>query len=1142
MFNLSFKRDQKQLLSNHFQQRTSEHWKKKIPKDKGYAFTVHDPFEIFGERSGFENFYLVGDNWIEAKDKPIAIAIGFNDWKFGFIADYLPEFRVAFAPRKLSNYKLIGPLKKLVEQPSVAVIWGYNESNNLNRYLRYRGVEIWRVEDGFIRSADLGASGATPYSLVFDKSGLYYNPKSYSGIELILNSYNFDNNSSYVTQSSELLEVIKGSRISKYNPPLTFYNTNLKLKKSVLVIGQVDNDASIRYGNPDGWTMEDMVRLAKYENSDAEILYRPHPEVYKGFQDSNFKNTNVSYFSKVLSPDEHIIELIERVDHIYTITSLTGFEALLRGKKVTVLGKPFYAGWGLTDDRSSFDNVKRARQLTLLQLFFVSYCIYPRYLINFLDDKTGNNDNFYPILSTISKICSDRLELEYRVNDISKLSDELEPALKIRVQLALKNINKCNIKSYKEIFIFFNQYSIDEFILVYMWNELEDKNKLSFLRSISNICNQEYFVKFLYDIYDLGEIDLGSVNQLIACLLPFERNIAENEVYDFFNEHDFINSDEQVVLDKKVCINEDLIKSQFDFFISKSNYPEALDRIKSLMRLSDNTVLKLNYLNLAAKIKYQQFDFHASAGLSLLSMMIDIDKNNRKALTQYIDCKYILESYDISKVMDYILLSIKLNPELISKYRVMTGRDSIWFKVLGSNIYLNKDKSISRLMGLIEHGDYEGSRKLFHDLYDSGKVRADKLLKVYTDFLHTDNRDIEAITILERYLKFNISEFIIKQLIRLYKFTGNFIKAEEYINLCESIGIKLNPTFRLSILQHEGRIGDAYSTYIHEKFTNDLSYALKDRFRNIDCVDDIHAVDQSLILAVYGPGDEIRFMSIYNDIAKMYGSKDFTITCDYRLYEILSRSYESLNFLPIRRTRNFSELYPIEDFDELPSTSLISILDNFSYFKLNEFKKVYVVTDFIGKFRKGYSDFKGNSYLLPNENVVKIFRDRLNKLNPLNKKLVGINWRSSLTNFNRMEHYLDIEHLSPLFENDQVLFVNLQYDDSVEEVNWVQRHYPNKLINLEDIDQLNDLDSVASLMMCLDLVIAPTTSVAELSGAIGVRTWLFSNTSENDWRKINESGTDVWHNSVTIVDVPNKGDKKALVDELYKRLVKFVED
>ncbi|WP_351119726.1 hypothetical protein, partial [Psychrobacter sp. SMN/5/1215-MNA-CIBAN-0208] len=68
MFNLSFKRDQKQLLSNHFQQRTSEHWKKKIPKDKGYAFTVHDPFEIFGERSGFENFYLVGDNWIEAKD------------------------------------------------------------------------------------------------------------------------------------------------------------------------------------------------------------------------------------------------------------------------------------------------------------------------------------------------------------------------------------------------------------------------------------------------------------------------------------------------------------------------------------------------------------------------------------------------------------------------------------------------------------------------------------------------------------------------------------------------------------------------------------------------------------------------------------------------------------------------------------------------------------------------------------------------------------------------------------------------------------------------------------------------------------------------------------------------------------------
>ena len=32
------------------------------------------------------------------------------------------------------------------------------------------------------------------------------------------------------------------------------------------------------------------------------------------------------------------------------MTSLLGFEALIRGIPVTVHGRPFYAGWGLTED------------------------------------------------------------------------------------------------------------------------------------------------------------------------------------------------------------------------------------------------------------------------------------------------------------------------------------------------------------------------------------------------------------------------------------------------------------------------------------------------------------------------------------------------------------------------------------------------------------------------------------------------------------------------------------------------------------------------------------------------------------------------------------------------------------------------
>ncbi len=48
------------------------------------------------------------------------------------------------------------------------------------------------------------------------------------------------------------------------------------------------------------------------------------------------------------------------------MTSLTGFEALLRGKAVFTYGLPFYAGWGLTQDRHA--HPRRHRRLSIDEL------------------------------------------------------------------------------------------------------------------------------------------------------------------------------------------------------------------------------------------------------------------------------------------------------------------------------------------------------------------------------------------------------------------------------------------------------------------------------------------------------------------------------------------------------------------------------------------------------------------------------------------------------------------------------------------------------------------------------------------------------------------------------------------------------
>jgi capsular polysaccharide export protein len=73
-----------------------------------------------------------------------------------------------------------------------------------------------------------------------------------------------------------------------------------------------------------------------------------------------------------------IAPLLGQVEEVHTITSLTGFEALLRGVAVTCWGRPFYAGWGLTEDRAPI--ARRTRRLALDELVAGALILYPRYL------------------------------------------------------------------------------------------------------------------------------------------------------------------------------------------------------------------------------------------------------------------------------------------------------------------------------------------------------------------------------------------------------------------------------------------------------------------------------------------------------------------------------------------------------------------------------------------------------------------------------------------------------------------------------------------------------------------------------------------------------------------------------------------
>ena len=71
-------------------------------------------------------------------------------------------------------------------------------------------------------------------------------------------------------------------------------------------------------------------------------------------------------------------QVLRAVDEVHVLTSLAGFEALLRGKPVVCWGTPFYAGWGLTEDRAP--TPRRSRVLSLDALVAGVLLLYPTYV------------------------------------------------------------------------------------------------------------------------------------------------------------------------------------------------------------------------------------------------------------------------------------------------------------------------------------------------------------------------------------------------------------------------------------------------------------------------------------------------------------------------------------------------------------------------------------------------------------------------------------------------------------------------------------------------------------------------------------------------------------------------------------------
>ncbi|EEU9577178.1 hypothetical protein FZE52_07995 [Escherichia coli] len=268
-------------------------------------------------------------------------------------------------------------LRPVPQEVDAIAVWGHRPSAAKPVAIaKAAGKPVIRLEDGFVRSLDLGVNGEPPLSLVVDDCCIYYDASKPSALEKLVQDK--AGNTALISQAREAMHTIVTGDLSKYNLAPAFVADESERSDIVLVVDQTFNDMSVTYGNAGPHEFAAMLEAAMAENPQAEIWVKVHPDVLVGNRKGNIPTELIAELADYQALDADIIQCIQRADEVHTMTSLSGFEALLHGKQVHCYGLPFYAGWGLTVDEHHCP--RREQKLTIADLIYQALIVYPTYI------------------------------------------------------------------------------------------------------------------------------------------------------------------------------------------------------------------------------------------------------------------------------------------------------------------------------------------------------------------------------------------------------------------------------------------------------------------------------------------------------------------------------------------------------------------------------------------------------------------------------------------------------------------------------------------------------------------------------------------------------------------------------------------
>lgn len=267
--------------------------------------------------------------------------------------------RMPHLPAMLGGAIVTGPLARA----DALLAWGNHWPARIARLVAAcRRLPVLNLEDGFFRSVGLGKDGAPTVSIVFDPIGLHFDARRPSAIERLLATPP-DDPAAYKRRGAALIDLIRVNRLDKYN-----LAAGAQMEwpcplpdRGALVIDQVSGDQSIPGAGANQASFETMLIDAIAAFGRSNVIVKTHPDVLAGHARGHLTHLAQRHGVPLLDATIPVDGIAGTGLEIWTVSSTMGFEGLLRGIPVRTYGMPFYAGWGLTDDRARGRIAENAR-------------------------------------------------------------------------------------------------------------------------------------------------------------------------------------------------------------------------------------------------------------------------------------------------------------------------------------------------------------------------------------------------------------------------------------------------------------------------------------------------------------------------------------------------------------------------------------------------------------------------------------------------------------------------------------------------------------------------------------------------------------------------------------------------------------